>query len=102
MRLLRASFIGGSAPKPPGFTAFFPPEWAFLFVLRGQAPTCPPPFRPLNRSLGLLPSIALSRPVQVGSLSTTLFARSTKKQRTAATPLTSCLTIGVHRIHSWN
>jgi len=28
----------------------------------------PPPFRPLNRSLGLLPSIALSRPVQVNSV----------------------------------
>ena len=23
----RAFRIGGSAPKPPGFTAFFPPEW---------------------------------------------------------------------------
>ena len=27
MRLLRAIAIGGSAPKPPGFIAFFPPEW---------------------------------------------------------------------------
>jgi hypothetical protein len=30
----------------------------------------PLPFRPLNRSLGLLPSIALSRPVQVARLYT--------------------------------
>ena len=27
MRKIRAFLIGGSAPKPPGFTAFFPPEW---------------------------------------------------------------------------
>jgi len=56
--------IGGSAPKPPGFTAFFPPEW-MLFFIQGAGSTCPPPFRLLNRSLGLLPSIALSRPPQV-------------------------------------
>jgi hypothetical protein len=66
----------------------------FCFVSRGQAQPVPPPFRPLNRSLGLLPSIALSRPVQVGSLLTVPLARSTKKQRTASTPLTSCLTFG--------
>ena len=86
MRKLRAFSIGGSAPKPPGFNAFFQPEWdVFGLDFQGTGCTCPPPFRPLNRSLGLLPSIALSRPVQVGSVSTTTFAGSTKKQRTAVT-----------------
>lgn len=57
MRLLRAFSLGGSAPKPPGVTAFFPPEWAIFICLKGTGSTCPPPFRPLNRSLGLLPSV---------------------------------------------
>ena len=34
----------------------------------------------------------------VGSLSTPPLVRSAKKQRTAIAPLTSCLTLGVHRI----
>jgi hypothetical protein len=25
----RTLFVGGAAPKPPGFIAFFPPEWMF-------------------------------------------------------------------------
>jgi len=57
--------LGGFAPKPPGFTAFFPPEWMSLVCFQGAGSTCPSPFRPLNRSLELLPSSALSRPVQV-------------------------------------
>src|SRR5579872_1704057 len=36
MRLLRASSVGGSAPKPLGFTAFFPPEWAIFIVFQGD------------------------------------------------------------------
>ena len=84
-------------PKPPGFTAFFSPEWRFLDFMGTGKITCPLPFRPLNRSLGSHPCVALSRPVQVGSVSTMPFAGSTKMQRTAITPLTSCLTFGVHR-----
>src|SRR5215475_2617950 len=89
----------GSAPKPPGFTAFSPPEWLLADFKGTGLIARPQPFRPLNRSLGLLPSIALSRPVQVGSVSTTSLVASTKNQRTAITPLTWCLTFGVHRIH---
>jgi hypothetical protein len=32
--------IGGSAPKPPGFIAFFPPEWMFFFI-QGAGSPCP-------------------------------------------------------------
>jgi|HubBroStandDraft_3_1064219.scaffolds.fasta_scaffold282456_2 hypothetical protein len=42
--------FGGSAPKPPGFTAFFSPEWAlFFFAELGGGICCRPvPFRPLQ------------------------------------------------------
>ena len=96
MRLLRGSLLGGSAPKPLGFTAFFSPEWMFFDFAGTGTITCPLPFRPLNRSLGSHPCVALSRPVQVGPVSTTPFVGSTKKHRTATTPLTLCLTFGVH------
>ena len=108
MRWLRHRFsqLGGSAPATPGFIAFFSPEWLSLHIWGQVSITCPRPFRPLNRSLGLLPSIALSRPVQVGSVSITSFACSTEKQRMAPTPLTSCLTPGVQfsnddRMREW-
>jgi hypothetical protein len=44
MRLLRAFSIGGSAPKPPGFTAFCPPEWAILFLSQGDRLNLSPAF----------------------------------------------------------
>ena len=97
MRSLGIARIGGSAPKPPGFIAFLGQNGCFWSFWGQASVTCPLPFRPLNRSLGLLPSIALSRPVQVGSVSTKPFVGSTENQRTARTPLTSCLTFGVHR-----
>ena len=68
----------------------------FLITSKGTGAARPLPFRPLSRSLGLLPSIALSRPTQVGSVSIEPLRGSTKKQRTATTPLTRCLTFGVH------
>ena len=42
MRWLRGSLIGGSAPKPPGFSAFFPPEWGSLVCEKGTGWACPP------------------------------------------------------------
>ena len=59
--------IGGSAPKPPGFSRFFPARMAGFFgcSLRAAFGCRPLPFRPLSRSLELLPSRALSRPTQV-------------------------------------
>ena len=97
MRLLHSSLLGGSAPKPRGFFRFFPARMRVLFLLKGTGWTCPRPFRPLIRSLELLPSSALSLPAQVGLVSIASFVCSTKSQRTAITPLTSCLTFGVHR-----
>ena len=92
MRLLRGIFNWGSAPKPPGFTAFFSPEWNLVDFIQATGCACPPPFRPLNRSLGLLPSIALSCPAQVRSVSTKPPCGSTKKQRTETTPEIPLLT----------
>src|ERR1041385_6844152 len=96
MRWLRVILNWGLCPQPPGFIACFSPEWMFCICSQGTALTCPPPFRPLNRSLGLLPSIALSRPAQVGPVSTKSLSGSMENQRTAITPLTRCLTPGVH------
>ena len=76
----------GLCPCDPGIYRFFSARMAILVTGTGMS-TCPPPFRPLNRSLGLLPSIALSRPVQVGSVSTTSFAGQMKIHRTAFSPL---------------
>lgn len=96
MRLLRGSLHWGFHPQTPGIYRFFSArmDWRIYY---GDRTIPSPPFQPLNRSLGLLPSIALSRPVQVGSISTKPFGSSTKKHRMAITPLTSCLTFGVHR-----
>jgi hypothetical protein len=90
IRLLRVSLVGGSAPKPPGFFRFFSARMGAFFVVVGGRQSCcrPGPFRPRHRSLELLPSRALSLPMPVGSLSTPPLVRSTKKQRTAITPLT--------------
>ncbi len=57
----------GACPQTLGIYRFFQPEW-MLFNPEGQVDLPPRPFRPLSRSLGLLPSIALSRPTQVGSV----------------------------------
>src|SRR5712692_5810451 len=58
--------MGGAAPQPVGgFIAFFQPEWLLLVVCSGRRWAPRRPFRPLNRSLGLLPSRALSHPTQV-------------------------------------
>jgi hypothetical protein len=59
--------VGGSAPEPPGFTAFIRQNGMFSDgQFEGGLVGRPMPFRPLRRSLGLLPSMALSRPTQVG------------------------------------
>jgi hypothetical protein len=97
MRLLRSIFHWGRCPQTPGIYRFFPARMdVFLITSKGTGAARPLPFRPLSRSLGLLPSIALSRPTQVGSVSTEPLRGSTKKQRTATTPFTRCLTFGVH------
>src|ERR1700683_3878577 len=65
MRLLRGVFDWGRCPQSPGIYRFFPARIAVFANLKGTGITCPQPFRPLNRSLELLPSSALSRPAQV-------------------------------------
>src|SRR5579863_3501001 len=65
MRLLRSTSNWGLCPQPPGIYRFFHARMDVVDHLQGTGATCPPPFRPLSRSLGLLPSIALSRPTQV-------------------------------------
>jgi len=65
MRILCTKLNWGFCPQTPRIYRFFPARMAALKFIQGTGATCPPPFRPLNRSLGLLPSSALSRPAQV-------------------------------------
>jgi hypothetical protein len=60
-----ACHVGGSAPKPPGFIAFLGPEWATTPGAFRRPPDAFPAAEPVAR---LLPSIALSHPVQVRSV----------------------------------
>jgi hypothetical protein len=57
----------GLCPQTPGILRFFLARMGMFLggSLRATTAVAPVPFRPLNRSLGLLPSMALSRPVQV-------------------------------------
>jgi hypothetical protein len=65
MRLLRSMPDWGLCPQTPRICRFFPARMDASDFSQGTGITCPPPFRPLNRSLRLLPSRALSRPAQV-------------------------------------
>jgi hypothetical protein len=97
MRLLRSFFHWGLCPQAPGIYRFFSARMGMVLRgrLRATAAVAPMPFRPLNRSLGLLPSIALSRPAQVSSVSTEAVRYPIQKQRTVITLLIRCLTFGV-------
>src|SRR5215472_5300368 len=65
MRLLRIQLNWGLCPQTPRIYRFFLARMEVSEFIQGTGITCPRPFRPLNRSLGLLPSSALSRPAQV-------------------------------------
>ena len=67
MRLLSIRLNWGLCPQAPRiYRFFFARMGRFSFrCLRATWAAALTPFRPLNRSLGLLPSIALSRPPQV-------------------------------------
>ena len=65
MRLLRGTLNWGRCPQTPGIYRFFLARMAVFDYFQGTGATCPQPFRPLSRSLGSLPSVALSRPAQV-------------------------------------
>ena len=59
--------LGALPPNPRDLPLFFRQNAGVWFGLfEGDRGCRPRAFRPLNRSLGLLPSIALSRPPQVG------------------------------------
>jgi len=60
--------LGALPPNPRDLPLFFRQNCtnANLFFEGDGVLRRPLPFRPLNRSLGVLPSIALSRPPQVG------------------------------------
>src|SRR5215831_9323662 len=75
--------FGGSAPKPPGFAAFFSPEWALILLTELGATSAAAPCLSgrCNRSLGLHPCIALSRPVQVRSVCVNKIRLSRQKWR---------------------
>ena len=60
-----ATLAWGLCPQTPRIYRFFPARMDRSDLVQGTGLICPPPFRLLNRSLGLLPSIALSRPFQV-------------------------------------
>ena len=66
MRWLRAKLSWGLCPQTPRIYRFFSARMVMFGSIQGTGlVACPPPFRLLNRSLGLLPSRALSRPPQV-------------------------------------
>src|SRR5437762_12440225 len=96
MRLLRTTLNWGLCPQTPGIYRFFHARMDVVDHLQGTGATCPPPFRPLSRSLGLLPSIALSRPTQVSPEWTTSTSPCNNFSANGDYPLTSCLTPGVH------
>ena len=53
----------GLCPQTPGIYRFLPARMARFDFLKGDGLLpAPSPFRPLSRSLGSLPSVALSRP----------------------------------------
>jgi len=48
--------LGGSAPKPPGFTAFAPRYIVFVLLLEGRR-LPPRTSRPLSRRSGRIPAL---------------------------------------------
>jgi hypothetical protein len=84
--------FGGSAPATPGFNAVAP-EWLFGHEAACAAPAIPAP----ESALGSHPCVALSS-AQVFPEWMYQPSPSTLLQRTATTPLTWCLTPGVHFI----
>jgi hypothetical protein len=81
MRWLRSIFCWGLCPQSPGIYRFFVARMAVSGndKCEGGIDYRPLPFRPLSRSLGLLPSIALSRPTQVWPVSTRSISRLHQK-----------------------
>lgn len=78
--------LGALPPNPRDLPLFSRQNGRIFYCqFEGGIGCRPLPFRPLNRSLGLLPSIALSRPAQVGSVCIKQLRRSTEKRPTLTT-----------------
>jgi hypothetical protein len=86
--------MGAPPPNPRDLSLFFRQNGLWV-CFQGTVFAAPSPFRPLSRSLGLLPSIALSRPTQVWLVSIKPIRRSTQKQRMVNGPKFPCLSRGV-------
>lgn len=77
------SELGALPPNPRDLPLFSRQKGrCFAAEMEGGVGCRPLPFRPLSRSLGLLPSIALSRPTQVASVCIKQLGRSTTKRLT--------------------
>ena len=97
MRLLRVSLVGGSAPKPPGFFRFFSARMgAFVLWSWGAAVVLPPRPVPAAAPVARVASQQSPIPSDAGRLIINPAAR-TLNEKAAIAPLTSCLTLGVHR-----
>ena len=97
MRLAaRLLCLGALPPNPQDLVLLAARMDVFACGFKGTGSARPLAFPAAEPVLGSHPCVALSHPVQVGSVSTTPIRSSTKKQRPAITPLTGCLTFGVH------
>ena len=99
MRLLRVSLVGGSAPKPPGFSRFFSARMgAFVLWSWGAAVVLPPQPVPAAAPVARVASQQSPIPSDAGRLIINPAARAlNEKAANGDSPLTSCLTLGVHR-----
>ena len=91
MRTLRRILTWGRCPQTPGIFRF-----AARMNYFGERVAPPPgPFRPLSRRSGCVPAVPYP-PLRYSQSGRHQPRRATILQRTAITPLTSCLTPGVH------
>ena len=94
-RCIQSVGTGALPLRPRDLSLFFRQNGCFSSLTEAGINAGPQPFRPLNRSLGLLPSIALSRPIQVCPVSNEVSCGPTESQRMVDCPKFSCLTVRV-------
>jgi hypothetical protein len=78
--------LGALPPNPQDLALLAARMGVFAFGFKGTDSVRPLAFPAAESVLGSHPCVALSRPIQVGSVSTKLIRTATKKQRTAITP----------------
>jgi len=100
MRSLRAFSVGGSAPNPPRFTAFFRQNGLFLLCFKGTGSTCPPAF-PAAESVARVASQHCPIPSGSGRLIINRAARAlNEKAANGKYPLNFVSHIWAHRMAS--